>query len=142
LVGKEVERGKESIKEMKIYREKLLDYYKNPRCWGDIDEGKDVIKSEKMNVSCGDKVEVSLIVKDGVVEKARFKGEGCAVCLGSASMLMEKLEGEKVTEVEDWDGRKVMRKLTGEIGEGRRKCQMLAWETLKDLIKNEKKEER
>lgn len=125
-----------------MYREKLLDYYKNPRCWGEIGKDEGVVGSEGVNVSCGDKVKVGLRVKKGVIEEARFKGEGCAVCLGMASMLMEKLEGRKLSEVMDWNGEEVMEKLGGKIGEGRKKCQMLAWETLKELIRNEKKKER
>lgn len=124
---------------MKIYREKLLDYYKNPRCWGKLDkDGNGVVKkTKKSNVSCGDKVEMSLKVKDGVIEEARFEGQGCAVSLGITSMLMEKIEGEKVEEVLRWSGAEVVEELSGKMGEGRKKCQMLGWETLLELLSKE-----
>lgn len=122
---------------MKIYREKLLDHYKNPRCWGRLDKGDGVVASEKSNVSCGDKVEMSLRVKDRVVEEARFEGQGCAVSLGITSMLMEKIEGKKVEEVLGWSGVEVVEELSGEMGEGRKKCQMLGWETLLELLSKE-----
>lgn len=124
---------------MKIYREKLLDYYKHPRCWGKIgkrdEEG--VMETKKSNVSCGDKVEMGLRVRDGVIEEAKFEGEGCAVSLGTTSMLMEKIEGKKMVEVLSWDGDEVMKGLSGEMGEGRKKCQMLGWETLMELLDKE-----
>jgi len=122
---------------MKIYREKLLDYYKHPRCWGEIEEKGDggvVMGTEKSNVSCGDKIKIKLRVKEGIVEKARFEGEGCAVSLGTTSMLMEKIEGKKVEEVLKWNSEETMKNLSGEIGGGRRKCQMLGWETLMELL--------
>jgi len=119
---------------MKIYREKLLDHYKHPRCWGRLDKGDGVVVTEKSNVSCGDKLEMSLRIKKGVIEKARFEGEGCAVSLGSTSMLMEKIEGKKVERVLEWDGVEIMEELSGKMGEGRKKCQMLGWETLVELL--------
>lgn len=126
---------------MKIYREKLLDYYKHPRCWGKIEDKSDgvVIETEKSNVSCGDRVEMRLKVRDGVVVVARFEGEGCAVSLGITSMLMEKVEGKEVAEILGWDGDEVMRGLGGKMGEGRKKCQMLGWETLVELLDKEVK---
>lgn len=126
---------------MKIYREKLLDYYKHPRCWGKMEkEGEGVVmETEKSNVSCGDKVKVELRINEGLVVEARFEGEGCAVSLGTISMLMEKLEGKRVTEILEWDGGEVMRGLSGKIGEGRKKCQMLGWETLMELLSRMKR---
>ena len=128
---------------MKIYRKKLLDYYKHPRCWGKVGEKSDremVMETEKSNVSCGDKVEMGLRVRDGVVVEAKFEGEGCAVSLGTTSMLMETVEGKKVIEMLKWDGGEVMRGLSGKIGEGRKKCQMLGWETLVKLLSKMKME--
>ena len=122
---------------MKIYRDKLLDYYKNPRCWGELGKGEGVMTTRKSNVSCGDKVEMSLRVKDGVIEEAKFKGQGCAVSLGITSMLMEKVEGKKVEEVLGWSGVEVVEELSGKMGEGRKRCQMLGWETLLYLLNKE-----
>lgn len=126
---------------MKIYRKKLLDYYKYPRCWGKIENGGGIVmETKKSNVSCGDKVEMGLRVRDGVVVKAKFEGEGCAVSLGTTSMLMEKVEGKKVIEILGWDGDEVMKGLSGKMGEGRKKCQMLGWETLMKLLSKMKME--
>lgn len=126
---------------MKIYRKKLLDYYKHPRCWGKMEKGGEgvVMETEKSNVSCGDRLKVGLRVRDGVIEEARFEGEGCAVSLGITSMLMEKLEGKRVTEILEWDSGEVMRDLSGKMGEARKKCQMLGWEALMELLSKMKR---
>ena len=94
---------------MNIYRKKLLDYYKHPRCWGKIEDDEGVVGTEKSNVSCGDKIKIKLRVKERRIEEARFEGEGCAVSLGITSMLMEKIEGKKVKEILGWKGGEVVK---------------------------------
>ncbi len=84
-------------------------------------------------------MEMRLKMRDGVVVVARFEGEGCAVSLGTTDMLMEKIKGKKVMEILEWDGDEVVKNLSGEMGEGRQKCQMLGWKTLVELLNKEVK---
>ena len=82
-----------------MYREVILDHYKNPRGHGVI-EGADA-EAEGQNPLCGD--EVSIFVsfeEDGdTVEDVKFRGRGCAISQAATSMLMEMVKGRSATEV-------------------------------------------
>ena len=82
-----------------LYREVILDHYKNPRGHGVI-EGADA-EAEGQNPLCGD--EVSIFVsfeEDGdTVEDVKFRGRGCAISQAATSMLMEMVKGRSATEV-------------------------------------------
>lgn len=58
-------------------------------------------QAEGWNRLCGDRVTVYLKLAADKVEKASFSGESCAICKASASMLMERLPGLSVTELEE-----------------------------------------
>ncbi|MBU5467252.1 SUF system NifU family Fe-S cluster assembly protein [Virgibacillus sp. MSJ-26] len=79
-----------------LYRQVIMDHYKNPRNKGTIDG--DAITVEMNNPSCGDRIEVYLSVKDGIVEDVKFDGEGCSISLASASMMTQAIKGKKLTE--------------------------------------------
>lgn len=79
-----------------LYRQVIMDHYKNPRNKGTIDG--DAITVEMNNPSCGDRIQVYLSVKDGIVEEVKFDGEGCSISLASASMMTQAIKGKKLTE--------------------------------------------
>ena len=82
-----------------MYREVILDHYKNPRNYGAIDEPH--AHAEGQNPLCGDEVSISvLFAEDGdTIEDVRFEGRGCAISQAATSMLTELVKGRKATEV-------------------------------------------
>ncbi len=82
-----------------LYREVILDHYKNPRGHGRL-EGADVT-AEGMNPLCGDEVVISVSFgEDGdTIRDVRFEGRGCAISQAATSMLMEMVKGRKASEV-------------------------------------------
>lgn len=58
-----------------MYQEQILDLYKSPRNFGDLDESTHEHHSH--NPLCGDEVEMQLKIADGKVVDVRFKGAGC-----------------------------------------------------------------
>jgi nitrogen fixation NifU-like protein len=82
-----------------MYREVILDHYKNPRGHGVI-EGADA-QAEGQNPLCGD--EVSIYVEFGedgeTIDDVKFRGRGCAISQAATSMLTEMVKGRKATEV-------------------------------------------
>lgn len=116
---------------MDIYRQEILDHYKNPHNFGDLSDKTHVAKSA--NAACGDLVEINLKVVGGVVSDASFRGVGCALSTAAASMLTDKIKGMKLSEVADI-GEGEMTNLMGEINPGRVKCVMLPLKALEQAV--------
>ena len=112
-----------------IYRENILDHYKNPSHRGAI-ENPD-ITYEDANPLCGDVIRVDLRVNDGRIEQVRFEGTGCSISLACADMLCEKIEGMTLEEAREVSRDDVMEMLGIELGPVRLKCGLLALKTLK-----------
>ena len=83
---------------MNLYKEEILDHYKHPHNFGDMADKTHSVR--ETNMACGDMVEMYLKVKDGVVEKAGFRGLGCALSTAMASMLTDEVAGKTVKEIE------------------------------------------
>ncbi len=73
-----------------------MDHYKNPRNKGAL-EGE-AVTIDMNNPTCGDRIHLTLKVTDGVVEDAKFEGEGCSISMSSASMMTQLIKGKKVDE--------------------------------------------
>jgi len=73
-----------------------MDHYKNPRNKGSIEN--DAVTIDMNNPTCGDRIHLTLKVTDGIVEDAKFDGEGCSISMSSASMMTQLIKGKKVEE--------------------------------------------
>src|SRR5918997_7015468 len=82
-----------------MYREVILDHYKNPRGHGVID-GADA-EAEGQNPLCGDEVAIYVAFDDDgdTIDDVKFSGRGCAISQASTSMLMEMVKGRSAEEV-------------------------------------------
>ncbi len=82
-----------------LYREVILDHYRNPRRKGVL-EG-DHIHAEGQNPSCGDEFSLDLAVEDGKIIDAAIQGIGCSISQASGSMMAEAIVGKALDEVLD-----------------------------------------
>jgi nitrogen fixation protein NifU and related proteins len=114
-----------------MYREVILDHYKNPRNHGDI-EGADA-HAEGQNPLCGDEVAVSVrFGPDGeTIEEMRFAGRGCAISQAATSMLTELVQGRTATEVAALDKDELLAEIGISLTPVRLKCAILGLTTLK-----------
>ncbi len=136
-----------------LYQEIILDHYKNPRNYGDMDDPQ--LHVEDNNPSCGDKLEVNVSFDESgeVIEDISFTGEGCAISMASASLMSDRIEGKSVEYAEDLrerfksmitadDNEQNMEELKEELGDLvslkgvikfpiRIKCANLSWNTFK-----------
>jgi len=117
-----------------LYREIILDHYKNPRNKGHLDHPS--CSASKRNPLCGDEIEVSLLVADDIVLEAKFSGSGCAISTAAASMLTSKLIGMKTADIEKMTHQDINALLGTELSPNRVKCALLALETTKKAISN------
>ncbi|MFJ7971613.1 Fe-S cluster assembly sulfur transfer protein SufU [Psychrobacillus sp. NPDC096389] len=79
-----------------LYRQVIMDHYKNPRNKGSIEDG--ALTIDMNNPTCGDRIHLTLQVEDGVVQNAKFDGEGCSISMSSASMMTQAIKGKKIDE--------------------------------------------
>jgi len=114
-----------------IYRELILDYYRNPRNFGKLDPHD--IDSRDSNPLCGDEVEIQIKVSpDNKIEDIRFYGKGCAISLASASMLTELAKGKPLEWAKELSKEDILKMLgTSDLGPARIKCALLSMKVLK-----------
>lgn len=75
-----------------LYRQVIMDHYKNPRNKGHIDDNSVII--DMNNPTCGDRIHLTMKVEDGKVVDAKFDGEGCSISMASASMMTQAIIGK------------------------------------------------
>ena len=114
-----------------IYREIILDYYRNPRNFGKLE--KYDIDAHDVNPLCGDEIEVQVMVGDGQkIEEIKFTGKGCAISQASASMLTELAKGKQLDWVKQVSKEDVFKMLGNpDLGPSRVKCALLGMKVLK-----------
>ena len=113
-----------------LYREVILDHYKNPRGHGVI-EGADV-EAEGQNPLCGDEVSVSVRLGEGdVIEEVGFDGRGCAISQAATSMLSDLVKGKTAEEVATMPKEELLDELGIPLTPVRLKCAILGLGVLK-----------
>ena len=115
-----------------MYRQQILDHYKNPRNKGEMPDPDFSHTGE--NPSCGDTitVNVSLEADDETIEYVTFTGDGCAISQASASMLSERLQGTTLSELEAMGTDDITEMLGVDISPMRIKCAVLARQVAQD----------
>jgi nitrogen fixation NifU-like protein len=118
-----------------MYRQQILDHYRNPRNVGELKEP--TFSHEGYNPSCGDELEFDVELEDDgeTVARVAFRGEGCAISQASASMLSQKLPGMTLDEVEALDRDDVLEMLGVEVTPMRIKCAVLGEKVVQDGAK-------
>ena len=81
-----------------LYQEVILDHAKNPRNYG-APAGDGFCLAHGNNPLCGDRLTLYVSFADGVVQKASFEGNGCAISMASASLMTEAVKGRPEAEV-------------------------------------------
>jgi nitrogen fixation protein NifU and related proteins len=132
-----------------LYKEVILDHYKNPRNKRALPGAER--SCTKNNPLCGDEITVHAHLADGRVAEVTFEGSGCSISQASASMLTESIEGASVEDAEALAGRfrgmmegKVepdedtfgdLMALKGVVKYPVRiKCAVLAWDVLQEAL--------
>ena len=116
-----------------LYSEIILEHFRHPRNYGSLPAPD--ICAEDVNPLCGDRIRIELQVKGGIVEAARFKGDGCAISLAAASILTELILGADVTRGDVISTDTLLASLQTDIRPARIKCALLALEALRSGVK-------
>ena len=116
-----------------LYSEIILEHFRNPRNYGSLPAPD--ISHEGLNPLCGDRIRIELQMRGGIIEAARFKGDGCAVSLAAASILTELVLEADVTKGDVISTEKLLASLQTDIRPARIKCALLALEALRSGVK-------
>jgi nitrogen fixation protein NifU and related proteins len=112
-----------------LYRDYILDHYKNPRNFGELD-ARD-LEFHDHNPLCGDELGVHIKLEDGKIAELRFHGQGCAISQAAASIGSEELIGMDVSGITDLSADWMIEQLGIEISPTRRKCALLGLKVLR-----------
>ena len=114
-----------------MYREVILDHYKNPRGHGTMDDPD--AEADGQNPLCGDEVSIYVAFgEDGeTIDEVKFSGRGCAISQAATSMLMEMVTGKTATEVAVLDKQELLDEIAIPLTPVRLKCALLGLSTLK-----------
>jgi SUF system NifU family Fe-S assembly protein len=134
-----------------LYRQVIMDHYKNPRHKGLVND--DTYRTSHIkNPTCGDDITIQSKVEDGLVKDIRHEGTGCSICCSSASVMSEVLIGKTVEEAEkiletylnmlsnkEFDEEVELEDAIAYIGvrqfPARIKCASIAWKAFEDTLK-------
>jgi len=115
-----------------MYRQQILDHYKNPRNYGELEDPTFTHVGE--NPVCGDTIRMDVVLAgdEDTIERVAFRGDGCAISQASASMLSEELAGMTVEELREMNRDDIIDMLGVEISAMRVKCAVLAEKVAQD----------
>jgi len=80
-----------------LFTEIIIDHYQHPHNHGVVANATQ--SSRGYNESCGDDIELTLLVRDGIIEDAKFSGAGCSISQASASIMTGLVKGKSIDEV-------------------------------------------
>ena len=136
-----------------LYRSVIMDHYKNPRNRGSLEDGS--LTVDMNNPTCGDRIHLTLKVEGGLIQDAKFTGEGCSISMASASMMTQAVKGKTVDEAlklshifsemvqgKDYEESEDLGDIEALHGvskfPARIKCATLAWKAMEKGVRSEK----
>ena len=115
-----------------LYRDWILDHYKNPRNFGELEPHD--LEFHDHNPLCGDELGVHIKVEDGKIEELRFHGQGCAISQAAASIASEEYIGMELDRIGELDGEWLIDLLGIPLSATRRKCALLNLKVLRGAV--------
>lgn len=117
-----------------LYKQNILDHYKNPRNRNELSSFTH--HSFVVNRSCGDEVDVWLRVENEKVEEIGYQVRGCAICIAAASMLSQELEGKDLDNVIGYEEESLLEIVGMQKGAGRVKCALLPLDAIRTALRS------
>ena len=122
-----------------LYREELLEHYRHPQNFGKLKTAS--FSAHKLNPLCGDDIKLQLATdKTGKIIKVKFAGSGCVLSIASASMLTEQLKERRLTGLVRVQPQAVLDNFPVTISPARKKCALLIYDALREILNNTKKQ--
>lgn len=122
---------------MDIYREEILDHYKNPRNSGQIKDPD--CQSELDNPLCGDMIKVFVQLEQDIIKEIKYQAEGCSVSVATISMLSERIKGLPKKQVMLLNQADVLAILGIPLSATRLQCAMLGLTAIQNCLNQNNK---
>ena len=116
-----------------MYSEQVMEHFRNPRNVGAIEDADGVGKVG--NPVCGDIMELTIKVKDGRIEDAKFRTFGCGAAIATSSMVTELVKGKTIDEALEVSNKAVAEALGG-LPPVKMHCSVLAEQALRSAIED------
>jgi len=116
-----------------LYNPTVMDHFMNPRNMGDLKDADGI--GEVGAAACGDIMKISLKIREGRIEDARFKTFGCGSAIASSSMATELIKGRTIEEALNFTNQEVVQALGG-LPPVKIHCSVLAEEALKAALED------
>ncbi|GEA16085.1 iron-sulfur cluster assembly scaffold protein [Moorella sp. E308F] len=117
----------------RVYSEKVMDHFTNPRNVGEIENPSGV--GEVGNPVCGDIMRLYIQVEDGIIKDCKFKTFGCGAAIATSSMVTEMVKGKTIEEALQITNKAVAEALDG-LPAQKMHCSNLAADALHKAIED------
>ncbi len=115
-----------------IYAENMIRHYEKPHNRGRLDHPNTEIHED--NPTCGDAIDIYLLISENKLKDAKFTGDGCSISIGSASMVTDYVKGKTLPEIKRIDKDELIEIIGINPGAGRIHCATLALKAIKKAI--------
>lgn len=115
-----------------IYAEEIVSNYEHPHNKRKIENA--AIALHDYNPVCGDDITMYANTDGDKITEVSFEGSGCAISIGTASMLTEFLKGKSLDELRRMDAHTVIELIGVDPGPVRLKCATLSLKTLQKAL--------
>ena len=122
---------------MNIYRENILEHYKNPENSGVL--FKPDIQIKELNTLCGDEIQIEIKLEKNKIKEAKFIGKGCAISQASADLLIGYIKNKKLNEIKKISQDDILKLLGIKLTPTRLNCALLPLLTLNKGLKEYEK---
>ncbi|MEK6906981.1 MAG: Fe-S cluster assembly sulfur transfer protein SufU [Nanoarchaeota archaeon] len=117
---------------MNIYRENILEHYKNPENVGVLINAS--IRAKENNPLCGDEIQIELKLDRNKVKEAKFIGKGCVISQASADLLLSYIKNKTLNEIKKITNDDLLELIGIKLTPTRLNCALLSLSTLEKGI--------
>jgi nitrogen fixation NifU-like protein len=115
-----------------LYAEELISNYEHPHNKGKIDNPD--AEMHEYNPVCGDDITIYIKVSGNKVVDVKFEGQGCAISMGTASMLTESIKGKSLSEITAMGFKDIVELIGVDPGPARLKCATISLKALQKAV--------
>ncbi len=120
-----------------MYNDKVMEVFKNPQNMGEVENYNAI--GTVGNETCGDIMQITMLIEDNIIKDAKFKTFGCAAAVATSATATSMIIGLTIDEALKVTNKKVVEELEG-LPPQKMHCSVLAEDAIRvaieDYLKN------